>query len=96
MPRTREIIYEGRTLFEFLSENMFHSEFEKPETSDLGWKKTSLTRACNSPETLSLEKIKQLSVFIFGTEKKTGFFIEQFGCGKQTITIDEAEKFAAA
>ena len=91
MPRTREIEYGATTLKEFIEKNTYTSEFNCPIGSDLGWTKAALTWACNSPETLSFKKVKQLAVFLFGNEKKAAMLHEFFGAGKNNITAGDLE-----
>lgn len=92
MPRNREIQFGAKTLKDFLEENLYHSEFEKPQFAIKGWTKSGLTWACNRPETLSLKKVKQLAVFLFGNEQKAAMLHAKFGAGKNNITTADLEE----
>lgn len=91
MPRTRELQFGAKSLKQFLEENLYHSEFQHPEFSIKGWTKKGLTWACNSPETLSLKKVKQLAEFLFGDERKAAMLHDKFGAGKNNITAADLE-----
>jgi len=95
MPRNRELRYGAKTLREFLEENLYHSEFERPQLAIKGWTKKGLTWACNRPETLSIKKVKQLAVFLFNDESKTAMLHSFFGAGKNNITTSDIEKLTS-